>query len=560
MEKGMIYHLSGVCGTGKTEQLINNIELVKNTETSTILWASLTNKLSEATCRRYKERYPDHEATVISSENCSSVQAEILQRLESIGSLTTQILFISHMALSMLRLDTLSQCTVIIDELPTLIGSYQRLKISMQDESVLGLAPYIEYKDSSFDGFQHVAVREEVRTEAKQFANDLLFNGEPNSDSVKAGNILLGGLSNSSGLYVSTSDSWRLFEFFDGLEFISKLRQLDTVWLLSANLEGLFVEKLLQALGCSITTEHALSHLTLPVIHPNTSNIEILPFLRNDSKERSSSFSSYFASLQASKVIKNCTEEFDVYQLFNRWVCDLFKDNQFIYCKNKHTNAINQSNAIELPPMAHGLNSYSHLNEVAFMAHLRPAPEHEAAIKRLAKDINISPQLLVDSYLKQTSYDAAYQFVSRISFRNLNRDENGSLTREQAQPSCKIVVPDMAHAEYVQCMMPSASINTSSSFQRVPTQASTEEIAQRLTDKASRKAIKGAEKQKRDFSTLFIIHQMIEGGQTAKNACEAMGITPRTRRNWLEQYGEDWTNWLAEQELSKELEGEKELS
>ncbi|MBM4835389.1 hypothetical protein HYO57_12180 [Vibrio parahaemolyticus] len=556
----MIYHLSGVCGTGKTEQLINNIELVNNTETSTILWASLTNKLSEATCRRYKERYPDHEATVISSENCSSVQVEILQRLESISSLTTQILFISHMALSMLRLDTLSQCTVIIDELPTLIGSYQRLKISMQDESVLGLAPYIEYKDSSFDGFQHVVVREEVRTEAKQFANDLLFNGEPNSDSVKAGNILLGGLSNSSGLYVSTSDSWRLFEFFDGLEFISKLRQLDTVWLLSANLEGLFVEKLLRALGCSITTEHALSHLTLPVIHPNTSNIEILPFLRNDSKERSSSFSSYFASLQASKVIKNCTEEFDVHQLFNRWVCDLFKDNQFIYCKNKHTNAINQSNAIELPPIAHGLNSYSHLNEVAFMAHLRPAPEHEAAIKRLAKDINISPQLLVDSYLKQTSYDAAYQFVSRISFRNLNRDENGSLTREQAQPSCKIVVPDMAHAEYVQCMMPSASINTSSSFQRVPIQASTEEIAQRLTDKASRKAIKGAKKQKRDFSTLFIIHQLIEGGQTAKNACEAMGITPRTRRNWLEQYGEDWTNWLAEQELSKELEGEKELS
>ncbi|MBM4893692.1 hypothetical protein HYO41_08345 [Vibrio parahaemolyticus] len=554
----MIYHLSGVCGTGKTEQLISNIEQIKNPETSTILWASLTNKLSEATCNRYTERYPEHNAAVISSENSSSVQTEILQRLESESSLTTQILFISHTALSMLTLDTLSQCTVIIDEIPTLIGSYQRLKISMQDESVLGLAPYIEYKDSSFDGFQHVAVREEVRTEAKQFANDLLFNGEPNSDSVKAGNILLGGL--SSGLYVSTSDSWRLFEFFHGLEFISKLRQLDTVWLLSANLEGLFVEKLLQALGCSITTEHALSHLTLPVIHPNTSNIEILPFLRNDSKERSSSFSSYFASLQASKVIKNCTEEFDVHQLFNRWVCDLFKDNQFIYCKNKHTNAINQSNAIELPPMAHGLNSYSHLNEVAFMAHLRPAPEHEAAIKRLAKDINISPQLLVDSYLKQTSYDAAYQFVSRISFRNLNRDENGSLTREQAQPSCKIVVPDMAHAEYVQCMMPSASINTSSSFQRVPTQASTEEIAQRLTDKASRKAIKGAEKQKRDFSTLLIIHQMIEGGQTAKNACEAMGITPRTRRNWLEQYGEDWTNWLAEQELSKELEGEKELS
>ncbi|MCR9657180.1 hypothetical protein NB537_20665, partial [Vibrio parahaemolyticus] len=469
----MIYHLSGVCGTGKTEQLISNIEQIKNPETSTILWASLTNKLSEATCNRYTERYPEHNAAVISSENSSSVQTEILQRLESESSLTTQILFISHTALSMLTLDTLSQCTVIIDEIPTLIGNYQRLKIPLKDESILGLARYIEFEDSSFDGFQHVVVKEEIRKKAKKFAYDLILNGDPNSDSVKAGKMLMGGIHNSNGLYVSTAGKWRLFEFFDGLEFISKLRQLDTVWLLSANLEGLFVEKLLRAWGCSITTEHALSHLTLPVTHPNTSNVEILPFLRNDSKERSSSFSSYFASLQASKVIKNCTEEFDVHQLFNRWVCDLFKDNQFIYCKNKHTNAINQSNAIELPPMAHGLNSYSHLNEVAFMAHLRPAPEHEAAIKRLAKDINISPQLLVDSYLKQTNYDAAYQFVSRISFRNLNRDENGSLTREQAQPSCKIVVPDMAHAEYVQCMMPSASINTSSSFQRVPTQAST---------------------------------------------------------------------------------------
>ncbi|WP_180820150.1 hypothetical protein, partial [Vibrio parahaemolyticus] len=160
------------------------------------------------------------------------------------------------------------------------------------------------------------------------------------------------------------------------------------------------------------------------------------------------------------------------------------------------------------------------------MPHLRPAPEHKAAIKRLAKDIEICQQSLVDSYLKQTSYEAAYQFVSRISFRNLNRDENGSLAQEQTQPSCKIVVPDMAHAEYIQRMMPTASINTSSSYQRVPTQASTEEIAQRQTKKAARKAIRDAEKQKHVFNTLFIIHQQLKGGRTAKSACETMGITP----------------------------------
>lgn len=112
----------------------------------------------------------------------------------------------------------------------------------------------------------------------------------------------------------------------------------------------------------------------------------------------------------------------------------------------------------------------------------------------------------------------------------------------------------MAHAEYIQRMMPTASINTSSSYQRVPTQASTEEIAQRQTKKAARKAIRDAEKQKHVFDTLFIIHQQLKGGRTAKSACETMGITPKTRRNWLKHYGEDWTTWLAEQELSKELE------
>ncbi|MDF4350756.1 hypothetical protein P3435_23845, partial [Vibrio parahaemolyticus] len=196
--------------------------------------------------------------------NSSSVQIEILQRLESESSLTTQILFISHTALSMLTLDTLSQCTVIIDEIPTLIGNYQRLKIPLKDESILGLARYIEFEESSFDGFQHVVVKEEIRKKAKKFAYDLILDGDLNSDSVKAGKMLMGGIHNSNGLYVSTAGKWRLFEFFDGLDFLSKLCRLDSVWLLSANLSGLFVEKLIRASGGSICTEHALSHLDLP--------------------------------------------------------------------------------------------------------------------------------------------------------------------------------------------------------------------------------------------------------------------------------------------------------
>ncbi|MDC5703800.1 hypothetical protein OPW41_16055 [Vibrio europaeus] len=556
----MINYLAGVCGTGKTEQLINNIELVKNTETRTILWASLTNKLSEATCSRYMEQYPDHDARLVSSDNCSSVQREILQAIENTSSLITQILFISHTALSMLPLNALRQCTVIIDEIPNLIGNYQRLKVSLQDKSVLGLTPYIDYQDSPFEGFQKVVVKEEVVDEAKQFAYNLLYNGDPNSDSVKAGKILMGGIHSLSGLYVSTTDDWRLFEFFDGLDFLFKLCRLDSVWLLSANLSGLFVEKLLRAVGCTICTEHALSHLDLPTTHPNTSNVELLPFLRNGSHTRSSNFSSYFASSPSNKVIRECEESFDVHQLFNQWITDKFEGNKFIYCKNKHTSPISASNAIELPPMAQGLNSYSHLNEVAFTPHLRPAPEHESAIKRLANDLSICPLLLVDSYLRQTSYEAGYQFVCRISFRNLDRDESGGLSVEQHQPRCRIIVPDMAHAEYIHGMMPTASINTSSSYERIPVQLTGEELAKRQIVKVAQKAVRDARKQQQVFNTLSTIHQFMESGLTAKDACEAVNITPRTRRNWLKQYAEEWEDWLKEQEMSKEIEGEKEPS
>lgn len=49
-------------------------------------------------------------------------------------------------------------------------------------------------------------------------------------------------------------------------------------------------------------------------------------------------------------------------------------------------------------------------------------------------------------------------------------------------------------------------------------------------------------------------------GLTAKDACDAVSITPRTRRNWLKQYAEEWEDWLKEQEMSKEIEEEKEPS
>ncbi len=556
----MINHFQGVCGTGKTEQLIKNIELIRNTETSTILWASLTNKLSEATCNRYKDQYPDHNVTLISSENCSSVHSEILQHIGRASSLTTQILFISHIALSMLSLDVLQQCTVIIDELPTLIGDYQRLKIPLQDESMLGLTPYIEYEDSQFEGYQRIVIKEEMKLNAEQFAYNLLHNADSNSDSVKAGKLLMDVLHNSNGIFVSTIDNWKLFEFFTGLEFAKKLNQLESVWLLSANLEGLFVGKLLSVYGCQINIEHSLSHLNLPLTHPNTSNVEILPFLKNDSTTRSSSFSSYFASSSSSKVIKEYTEEIDVHQSFNQWVISQFENNTFIYCKNKLTTSIHHSLAIKLPPMAQGLNDYSHLNNVAFMPHLRPAPEHELAIKRLAIDIRVNPQILVKSYINQTSYEAAYQFISRISFRNLNRNEDGTLIEKQSQPTCRIIVPDMAHAEYIYNMMPMASINTDSSYERVPYHLSEEELIQRQVNNSIRKAEKCVQKQIHDFGILYAIYQLMENGLAAKSACEQLNITARTRRNWFKRYGDDWTNWLTEQEMSLELERETEAS
>lgn len=118
----------------------------------------------------------------------------------------------------------------------------------------------------------------------------------------------------------------------------------------------------------------------------------------------------------------------------------------------------------------------------------------------------------------------------------------------------------MAHAEYIHCMMPSASIITSSSYDRTPVQVTDEELAKRQTDKVARKAIRDALKQRQAFGTLLTIHQLMESGLTAKDACDAVDITTRTRRNWLERYADEWEDWLKEQEMSKEIEGEKEPS
>lgn len=92
-----------------------------------------------------------------------------------------------------------------------------------------------------------------------------------------------------------------------------------------------------------------------------------------------------------------------------------------------------------LPNSPHGLNAYSHIDDVVFLSALNPRPDHIKFLKYKG---------LADAEIRDMNYHSvAYQAVMRTSLRDLNR--YGPRT---------IIVPDRGLALYLQERFPGSSI------------------------------------------------------------------------------------------------------
>ncbi|MEZ9369891.1 hypothetical protein AB4140_13830 [Shewanella sp. 10N.286.51.B2] len=551
-------HVAGICGSGKTEAVINKIGtdlLNPLNQRRIVIWASVTNNLTEGTATRFKVKFPSIRQRIIDSnqDDVNSVSAELIEVLNadngSIYNAThqSQIIFTSHKALALIPTHLVSKCILIIDELPTLIAEYQRVPLVNSTDTLAKVQPYLSYKPSEHAGYQCVHLVPEGQQDAVSRAENLL--NEDAQMYFKPAQMLKYLANGGEMVYHSTKNkseyTWHNYEYFTGLSIINNIRSAAETWLLSASLEGLFTEKLLAIHNIQIECVTELNGYLLPVKHPNTQRVTIIPFIKNNPEHKGGSFSGSFADEHMKNVVENNCSNKRVHEEFAIWVSNTFAGSEYIYAANKTREkpiALNHGKAVKVQVMAHGQNDYSQITKAAFLANLRPSPDESNAIKRLAIDNNLDPKELEKSYITQQCHEACYQFSCRIAFRNLSRN-NGVIASEQEQKPCIIIVPDMAHALYLQSKMDGATIDTSMSFTRKKVTVSADELTKRQVQKEANKAIKNAAKQAERFKILTTIELLNADGMSLKEACSINQIDPKTRRNWIKMYQQDWDDY-----------------
>ena len=115
-------------------------------------------------------------------------------------------------------------------------------------------------------------------------------------------------------------------------------------------------------------------------------------------------------------------------------------DKTFVWQANKDVpDTLFDGNGERLPNVPHGLNGYSHINNVVFLSSLNPAPDHF----RFLETQGISgPEVRRAIY-----HQALYQSVMRTSIRDPNNIEPKT-----------VIVPDISAAEYLNGLFPGSQI------------------------------------------------------------------------------------------------------
>lgn len=150
----------------------------------------------------------------------------------------------------------------------------------------------------------------------------------------------------------------------------------------------------------------------------------------------------YFIEKPWSKRIQNRELDDGIY--LDRMVSiikEKFADVPFLWQANKRTSDdIFDPPAIRLPNSPHGLNAYSHIDNVAFLSALNPIPAHIKFLKHMG--------LTAEAIRRATYMLVAYQAVMRSSLRDpSNHNER------------IVIVPDKKLAHYLSERLPDAQIS-----------------------------------------------------------------------------------------------------
>jgi hypothetical protein len=203
-----------------------------------------------------------------------------------------------------------------------------------------------------------------------------------------------------------------------------------SVTLASANFQDSFAYQLWNRLGVDFSEDKKMASLLRFQKHTNGHLITIKYAIENN-----------WSKKLRDSIIKHDTDDETTY--LDAYVAGIkaeFPDVFFAYQANKDVSQnVFGENGHRLPNVPHGLNTFSHINNIAFLSSLNPHPEVFAFLKTFG--IN------KEAVRRAIYYQGGYQSVLRTSIRDPNNKEQKT-----------DIVPDRGLAEYLHERFPNSKL------------------------------------------------------------------------------------------------------
>lgn len=488
-----LFGISTVCGGGKTQLLIHKIlpQLIQNQYEhckldGPILVASKTLDLSHQTGNEFIQTYGDmceglgKPAIILDGKNCPNVRGALKEMIIDDGF--EGIVFISHASLFNLAPKVLEECTVFIDEIPQQLVSYVQLPITNIESDLTrwlsngeeGWLNYIEtnhrYKNNKLN---KVMIKEDKYYELQKEILEIKMGGKPLTPAMMEMMEMvyqgfdpvyvteLDGLiakedvvmdmdldeNTVQDFMVQDGDKTTFFQTISTKNLYNVVAYPKKTFILAANI--------IDTLAGFVAVDRF--KMDIQMIHQedlpqkHKTPLVITPLLKQGT------YTSGMKGGDAEGVIQGYNGKQTVYQLANTFVKDTLGkggllqyddagaikgqvDGHILFKNNKDatpTYILKSNHYLSSGTQVHGMNNMMSWTKAAFLGSLIPTPYEMNALGFYAEDLGLDKDTIKLKAKTERSYEAAYQCIARLAFRNQNF---GGM--------CQAIVPDMGYVGY----------------------------------------------------------------------------------------------------------------
>ncbi|NOI30199.1 hypothetical protein [Vibrio coralliilyticus] len=466
-----VYLVGSRCGGGKTkhtlEKLASTLINTPPAKMPTIVFASLTNKLSEQSYDNFQKNLSSHnkmhsvQYRLLTSDRAISrsydlieespvaALSNLLHTKDEVHTRYKGVIFCTHSALSRIDPSLLNGATVIMDELPASdLGKV--INCALPEVAVeagfITLMDYLHIEAITGSAYSSVRLKEDKKQEAEQMlrVHEQVGSGMLSQEGIDVINYLVHH-PYADVMYKTVEKEdvglVHMFQALDYRKFFSVLDGCKKLYLLTASFNSSVVGYLLSSYPEYEVVEDVKLAGALPQVHKRP--IKVIPFLNGGQlsttlrkslvtaglKTNATSYkkleaelspnipTSYVPTSYGISALKNLTVD----ELLHKFVEKHLEQSYLLFVNKENMSSpfidIKGKNVQVLSTAVHGLNSFTEYRKAAFVATLRPTRHEETVVKFYAQDTSLSPNAILKALYSERMYEPCYQCLARTAIR-----------------------------------------------------------------------------------------------------------------------------------------------